>query len=364
MKKDKDNLRLIVLDNAIELGYKVNNHLKKIRKTNIDYVIPIINSRFSNGEGKIRIDGSVLDKDLYIVGDVGNYGLMYKIHGNDHVVSPDEHFQDIKRVISATNGNANNITVIMPLLYQSRQHKRNLRESLDCAIALQELERLNVDNIISFDVHDANVSNAIPKLSFENVYPTNVIIDTFIRKEKVFNSDLMIISPDFGGMERAKYYAEVLKSNVGLFYKRRDLTKVIDGTNPIVEHLYIGESVKDKNVILVDDMIATGVSIVDCAMKLKDMGAKSIFVISTFLLLTKGDKIFIDAYHKGLFEKVYTTNLSFIPDNVKKHEWLEIVDCSFQLASIINNLSIGESIEEISYGNKNLINKIESLRNK
>lgn len=359
-----DNIKLIVLNSANEFGNKVNEYLKKIRKNKKDYIIPITNSRFSNGEGKIKLEENIRDKDLYIISDVGNYGLTYKIHGNDHIVSPDEHFQDIKRVISATNGNANNITIIMPLLYQSRQHRRNLRESLDCAIALQELESLGVNRIITFDVHDANVSNAIPRLPFENIYPTNVIISDLIKKENILNEELIIISPDFGAMERAKYYAEVLKSNVGVFYKRRDLTKLVNGKNPVVEHIYIGENVIDKSVIIVDDMIASGGSIIDSAKKLKDMGAKKIFVITTFLLLTEGENRLIEAYNNNLFTKLYTTNLSYIPSNIKESNWIEVVDCSNQLALIINNLNNGESIEEISYGNKNLINNIERIKNK
>lgn len=360
----KDNLKIIVLDNALELGCKVNNCLKKIRKSKKDYIIPFTNSRFSNGEGKIKLEECINDKDLYIISDVGNYGLTYKIHGYEHIVSPDEHFQDIKRVISATNGNASKITVIMPLLYQSRQHRRNLRESLDCALALQELESLGVNSIITFDVHDANVSNAIPKTPFENIYPTNVIIKDLIKNEKILNNELIIISPDFGAMERAKYYAEILKSNVGVFYKRRDLTKLINGKNPIVEHMYIGESVLNKNVIIVDDMIASGNSIIDSAKKLKEMGAKKIYIIATFVLLTAGEKNLIDAYKNNLFEKLYTTNLSYIPENIKNNDWINVVDCSSQLAKIINNLNLGESIEKISYGNENLIKEIERKKDK
>lgn len=360
----KDNLKIIVLDNALEFGNKVNDNLKKIRKTKNDYIISFTNSRFSNGEGKIRIDEAINGKDLYIISDVGNYGLTYKIHGCEHIVSPDEHFQDIKRVISATSGNASKITVIMPLLYQSRQHRRNLRESLDCAIALQELESLGVNSIVTFDVHDANVGNAIPKLPFENVYPTNVIIKDLIMNERILNEEMIIISPDFGAMERAKYYAEILKSNVGVFYKRRDLTKLINGKNPIVEHMYIGENVANKNIIIVDDMIASGNSIIDTAKRLKEMGAKKIFIVATFLLLTAGEKNLIDSYNNKLFEKLYTTNLSYIPDKIKNNEWLKVVDCSNQLANIINNLNLGNSIEDISYCNENLIREIERKKNK
>ena len=360
----KDNLKIIVLNSALEFGNKVNDNLKAIRRSKKDYILPITNSRFSNGEGKIKLEESVRNKDLYIISDVGNYGTTYKIHSKEHIISPDEHFQDIKRVISATNGNASNITVVMPLLYQSRQHRRNLRESLDCAIALQELESLGVNTIVTFDAHDANVSNAIPRLPFENVYPTNVIIKEFVLNEKILNDELMIISPDFGAMERAKYYAEILKSNVGVFYKRRDLTKLVNGKNPVVEHMFIGETVSNKNVIIVDDMIASGHSMVDSAKKLKEMGAKNIYIISTFILLTEGENVLIDAYTNGLFTKIYTTNLSYIPESIKQYDWFKVVDCSNQLAKIIHNLNLGESIEDISYDNTKLISKIECEKKK
>jgi len=229
-------LKLVVLDNMKEVGQEINDNLKKLNKSKKDYIVKTVNDRFSNGEGKVKIEESVNGDDLYILSDVGNYGLSYKMHGNTHYMSPDEHFEDIKRVIAATSGHASRINVIMPLLYESRQHKRRGNESLDCAIALQELERIGVDNIITFDAHDPSICNAIPRLPFENFYPTHRILEELIENEDI--SDMLVISPDMGAMERARYYAEMLGSDVGVFYKRRDLSKVVNGKNPIVEHLF------------------------------------------------------------------------------------------------------------------------------
>jgi ribose-phosphate pyrophosphokinase len=220
----KEDLRLIVLDNMEDFGSKTNEYLKEIRKTNEDYIIPITRDRFSNGEGKIKIGGTVRDKDIYIISDVGNYDVTYNMHGFTHHMSPDEHFQDIKRVISAISGYASKITLVMPLLYESRQHKRKGKESLDCAIALKELEALGVNHIVTFDAHDPNVANAIPNLPFENFYPTHDILTDLVTNEDINN--LLVVSPDMGAMERARYYAEMLGSDVGVFYKRRDLSKV------------------------------------------------------------------------------------------------------------------------------------------
>lgn len=219
------NLKLVVFDNAKEIGEKVEFHLQNLRKADEKYIIPITSNRFSNGEGKVKIINTVRDKDLYVISDVGNYSISYNFHGMQHYMSPDEHFQDIKRLISATSGHADKINLIMPLLYQSRQHKRKGRESLDCALALQELEHLGISNIITFDVHDPNVSNAVPNLSFDNFYPTNIILDKVIENENINN--ILVVSPDMGAMERARYYAEMLGCDVGLFYKRRDLSRVV-----------------------------------------------------------------------------------------------------------------------------------------
>lgn len=350
-------LKLVILNNAIDLGDKVDKHLMKLNSTRKSYKIKMKSDRFSNGEGKVSIDESVNGIDLYILSDVGNYGISYLMHGREHYMSPDEHFEDIKRVIAATSGHADRINVIMPLLYESRQHKRRGIESLDCAIALQELEKIGVDNIITFDAHDPSICNAIPRLPFENFYPTHNILEVLINKENI--NDLLVISPDMGAMERARYYADMLGCDVGVFYKRRDLSKVVNGKNPIVEHMYMGANPKNKDILVVDDMIASGGSMIEVAEELKKRGARNIYLIATFALLTEGINKFNEAYEKGLFTKLYSTNLSYVPEEVKKLDWYEEVDISEYLALIINTIHQSENIEVLWNGKKEIINKIK-----
>jgi len=354
-----DKLKLIYFENAKDLGDKVKNNLNDIRKSNEDYIIPITASRFSNGEGKVKIDESVREKDLYIISDPSNYSINYNFHGMTHYMSPDEHFQDVKRLISATSGHAAKINLIMPLLYQSRQHKRKSRESLDCALALQEFERLNVNNIITFDVHDPNVCNAVPNLSFYNIYPTSIIIDRLIENKDLENP--LVISPDMGAMERARYYAEIFGCDVGMFYKRRDVSRVVNGKNPIVEHVYMGTDVKDKDVIIVDDMISSGGSMLETAESLKEKGARHVFIVTTFALFTDGVKLFDEYYEKGLFDKVYATNLAYVPKNIKDKEWYFDVDCSLFVARIINKLNHLESLGELNNKGK-VLKKVQDSR--
>jgi ribose-phosphate pyrophosphokinase len=358
----KNNLELVVMENIKGFGQEVNKHLKKLNKTDENFISLLGASRFSNGEGKVKLDGSVRDKDLYILSDVGNYQTNYEMHGQTHYMSPDEHFQDIKRVISATGGHAKKISVIMPLLYQSRQHKRKGNESLDCAIALQELERLGVKEIITFDAHDPSVSNAIPNLPLDNFYPTNIILESIIEKDPKFLDNLLVISPDMGAMERARYYAEMLGCDVGVFYKRRDLTKVVNGKNQIVEHIYMGPDVKDKNVIVVDDMISSGQSMIDVSKEIKEKGANKVYLTATFALLTEGIDGFCEAYKERYFDKIYTTNLSYVPEEYKKEEWYEEVDCSLYLSKIINNLNKGKSLMEFFNGKEKILEKINKIK--
>jgi ribose-phosphate pyrophosphokinase len=358
----KEDLRLIVLDNIDDFGSKTNDYLKEVRETNEDYIIPITRDRFSNGEGKIKIGGTVRDKDIYIISDVGNYNVTYNMHGFTHHMSPDEHFQDIKRVISAISGYASKITLVMPLLYESRQHKRKGKESLDCAIALKELEALGVNHIVTFDAHDPNVANAIPNLPFENFYPTHDILTDLVTNEDINN--LLVVSPDMGAMERARYYAEMLGSDVGVFYKRRDLSKVVDGKNPIVEHVYMGADVKGKNIIVVDDMIASGSSMIEVASLLKEKGANKIYFVATFALLTEGPDAFIKAYNEGLFNKLYTTNLSYVSEVVKKETWYQEVDCSSRMANIINALNNKESLKPLFNGKQEILDMVKEKNNK
>lgn len=355
-------LKLVVMNNIKELGMEVNENLKKLNKTDKDYITSMTSDRFSNGEGKVKIEDSVNGDDLYILSDVGNYGISYKMHGRDHYMSPDEHFEDIKRVIAATSGHASKINVIMPLLYESRQHKRRGNESLDCAIALQELERIGVDNIITFDAHDPSICNAIPRLPFENFYPTHRILEELIDKEDI--NDMLVISPDMGAMERARYYADMLGCDVGVFYKRRDLSKVVNGKNPIVEHMYMGADPKGKDVIVVDDMIASGGSMIDVAENLRSRGARKIYLIATFALFTEGTEKFNEAYEKGLFDKLYSTNLSYVPDEIKNNKWYVDVNCSQYIALIIDTFNKKKDIEPLWNGKKKIIDKINKKKDK
>lgn len=349
-------LKLVVMNNISELGMMVDKHLRDINKTEKSYTVKMKSDRFSNGEGKVSIERNVNGDDLYIISDVGNYGISYMMHGREHFMSPDEHFEDIKRVIAATSGHASKINVVMPLLYQSRQHKRRGNESLDCAISLQELERIGVDNIITFDAHDPSICNAIPRLPFENFYPTHTILEELIQKEDV--KDLLVISPDMGAMERARYYADMLSCDVGVFYKRRDLSKVVNGKNPIVEHMYMGADVNNKDVLVVDDMIASGGSMIEVCEHLREKGARNIYLIATFALFTEGIEKFVDAYDKGLFNKLYSTNLSYVPDEIKNNNWYVDVDCSRYLAIIIDTINKKGDIESLWNGKKQILKKI------
>ena len=355
----KNNLGILVMDNFKEFGQKVQEHLSQMRNTEENYLIHFNASRFSNGEGKITIENSVREKDLFIMSDIGNYNIEYNYHGKTHTLSPDEHFQDIKRAISATCGHASKISVITPLLYESRQHRRRARESLDCAIALQELERLGVKNIITFDAHDPNVCNAIPNLSFDNFYPTNTILEQMLKNKPQIFDNILVIRHDMGAMERARYYAELLGCDVGVFYKRRDLSQVVDGKNPVVAHVYMGTDVKDKDVLIVDDMIASGGSILDVSKELRKKGANKINIISTFALFTEGIDKFIQAHKDNLFDELYTTNLSYIPQDYSSLEWFNVVDLSELVAKIINKLNHKESVSEFFSGKREIVNKIQ-----
>jgi len=334
-----DNLKLIVLSNFSEVGKQVDEHLKKLYGVEKSFIVPIEEVRFSNGEGKIVIKDSIREKDVFILSDVGNYSCTYKMFGFENHKSGDDHFQDIKRVIYAIKGQAENIHVITPLLYESRQHRRKSRESLDCALGLQDLAKLNVKDIITFDAHDVGMQNAVPLTSFENFYPTMTILNQFVKNEEIDFNNMLIVSPDTGAVDRARLYADIFSTNVGMFYKRRDLTKIVNGKNPIIEHKYIGDDVKGKNIIVVDDMIASGDSMIDVARSLKNLGANKVYLTATFSLFTNGIEHFKKAYEDGLFEKVYSTILSYVNGDYDKEEWFIKVDCSKQIAKIIEHLN-------------------------
>lgn len=320
------------------------------RHSRDSFIIPIEDVRFSNGEAKVRVQESVRGMDIFIFADVGNHSITYDLFGFDNHMGPDEHFQDIKRVIAAISGSARRYSVIMPLLYASRQHKRHGRESLDCALALQELVAMGTNSIITFDAHDPRVNNAIPLTSMENFYATSSIIKAFLTNENdidIDNDSMLIISPDTGGMDRAVFYASMLGLDVGLFYKRRDLSKIVNGSNPVVMHEYMGASVKGKNIFIVDDMIASGGSIFDTAKQLKLRGAANIYAAATFALFTEGVDEFERSYNEGLIEKFYITNLSYVPKSIKNHDWYIEVDLSAFMADIVNRLNCDASISSL-----------------
>ncbi len=340
-------LGIIALESCKDLGEKINCHIRTKRDEEKSYLIKTEDIRFSNGEGKVKLEESIRGKDVYILCDVGNYSIEYKMFGFMNHMGPDEHFQDIKRTISAIRGKAERITVVMPLLYASRQHRRKGRESLDCAMALQELERLGVHEIITFDAHDPNVQNAITLTSFENLYPTYDIVKAFITNEKDLEIDknkMIVISPDTGAMDRAIYYSSVLGVDVGLFYKRRDHSRVVNGKNPIVDHEYVGRDVSGCDVLIVDDMIASGESVFDIALELKKRNVKNVYVAATFAFFTEGTEKFEKFYNEGIIKRVYSTNLTYIPQRVKEAEWFNEVDMSFLIARVLNKLNYNKSI--------------------
>lgn len=323
------------------------------------YILDAEIPRFGTGEAKGVIKTSVRGDDLYLLVDVCNYNETYKLFGQENHMSPDDHYQDLKRIIAAVGGKARRITVIMPFLYESRQHKRSSRESLDCAIALQELVSMGVDNIITFDAHDARVQNAIPLNGFETVRTTYQFIKALLRNVwdlKINSENMMVISPDEGGMSRAIYLASVLGLDVGMFYKRRDYTQVVDGRNPIVSHEFLGTSVEGKSVIIVDDMISSGESMIDVARALKDRKASRIYAFSTFGLFTSGLDAFDKAYEEGLIDKVFTTNLIYQSPELLSRDWYVSCDMSKYIAYLIDTLNHDASISD-------LLNPVERINN-
>lgn len=354
-----NKVSIIALESIKELALKTNEYLKKINNQKENYLIETEEIRFSNGEGKIKLLNTIRGHEVYIMTDIGNHNIKYQMYGKENYKSPDDHFQDTKRVISAIRGHASSITVIMPLLYSSRQHRRKGRESLDCAIALKEMENLGVKSIITFDVHDENIQNVVPLMAFENFFPTVNIINEILKNEQIDYENTIIISPDTGAFNRARYYADMLKVDVGLFHKRRDLTKVINGKNPVIAHEYLGKNVINKDCIVVDDMIASGESMLDVAKELKIRGARNIYLASTFGLFCNGKQIFNEEYEKKSFARVYTTNLTYIDDEIKKSPWYKSVDCSIFIGKIINELSKNSSITPFLQGDPEIFEQVQ-----
>lgn len=356
------DLAIIPLESSRPIGEKVDAYIagwrtqsepgSSIHFTNYkkeSYIIDAVCPRFGSGEAKGILNESVRGKDVYLLVDVCNHNLSYTVCGQVNHMSPDDHYQDLKRMIAAISGKARRITVIMPFLYESRQHKRSSRESLDCALALQELTNMGVDNIITFDAHDPRVQNAIPLKGFETVQPTYQFIKALLANvdDIHMNSEsMMIISPDEGAMGRAIYFANVAGTDVGTFYKRRDYTKIVEGRNPIIAHEFLGSDVAGKDVVVIDDMISSGESMIDVATELKRRKANRIFVASTFGLFTNGLKRFDEAYKSGLIYRVMTTNLVYQPQELLEREYYINVDMSKYIALLIDTLNHDCSIAE------------------
>lgn len=358
-------LKLICLDSAAEIGEKVNDYLVEFRKSiqNVatgneafsgyvedNYLCEVFCPRFGSGEAKGVLPESVRGKDIFILVDVCNHSITYNLNGYTNHKSPDDHYQDLKRIIAAVTGKAHRINVIMPFLYEGRQHKRNGRESLDCAYALKELSNMGVDNFITFDAHDPRVQNSSPVCGFDNFNPFFQYIKTLLAHEKdlvIDKEHILVISPDEGALDRAVYFAGVLGVDTGMFYKRRDYSSVVDGKNPIVAHEFLGDNIEGKDIIIVDDMISSGESMLDTSKQLKQMGAKRVFICCTFGLFTNGFKAFDEAYKKGYFDKVITTNLTYLPAEANEKPYFLTSDMSKFLASIIDFMNHDISMADV-----------------
>ncbi|MCI8771759.1 MAG: ribose-phosphate pyrophosphokinase [Lachnospiraceae bacterium] len=358
-------LGIIALESSQEMGQRVNDYIVGWRHSRAkrhtaassfagynkdSFIVSSACPRFGSGEAKGIINESVRGDDLYLLVDICNYSLTYTVCGHTNHMSPDDHYQDLKRIIAAAGGKARRITVIMPFLYESRQHRRSARESLDCALALQELMQMGVESIITFDTHDPRVQNAIPLKSFETVQPTYQFIKALLKNvdDLTVNADhLMVISPDEGAMERAVYYSNVLGIDIGMFYKRRDYSRIVGGRNPIIAHEFLGSDLEGKDVIIIDDMISSGESMIDVATELKRRKAKRIFAASTFGLFTNGMEKFDEAHEKGLIDKVLTTNLVYQPKEVLDRDYYVNVDMSKYIALLIDTLNHDQSISEL-----------------
>lgn len=349
-------LGIIAMDGAKELGQKINDYLVKWAKQSgqdVDtFIIPHSCPRFQSGDAKALIQKTVRGYDLFIVCDTGNYSCKYKLFGHDNCMSPDDHYQDLKRIIQAAGGKAHRINVIMPLLYGGRQHKRSYRESLDCAWMLQELHSMGVENILTFDAHDPRVQNAVPLMGFDSIIPSYQVLKTLFRSVPdlhASNGNMMIVSPDEGALNRNMYYASVLGIDMGMFYKRRDYSTIVNGRNPIVAHEYLGADVAGKDIFIADDIISSGESMLDIAYELKARKANRIFAYATYSIFTNGLDVFDKAYQDGIINGVFGTNLTYQTPELKTREWFHSVDCSkyasYFVAALNHDMSVSDIID-------------------
>ena len=356
-------LKVIGMRGCEEFTAQVDSYLRSIRGEDSTFVASASCPRFGSGEAKALINESMRGLDLYIISDCFNYGVTYKMYGMQVPMSPDDHFQDLKRIIAATGGKTRRITVIMPMLYEGRQHKRSARESLDCALALQELTNMGVTNIITFDAHDPRVQNAIPLSGFDSVRPTYQMLKALVRTVpdvKLDKDNIMVVSPDEGAIGRSMYIASVLGIELGMFYKRRNYSIIVDGKNPIEAHEYLGNDLTGKDVIVVDDMISSGDSMIDVAQQLKQRGAKRVFVFSTFALFCNGLEKFDKAYKDGIFDRIFATNLTYHTKEILSREWYCDVNMCKYVSYIIDTINKDASISDLL----NPVQKIHALMDK
>ena len=358
-------LSVIGMKGCEDFAARVDYYLKEWRRHGGDetFLVDVDCPRFSSGEGKAVLHQSLRGHDLYIICDMFNHGVTYKMYGQTVPMSPDDHYADLKRIIAANAGKAKRISVIMPMLYEGRQHKRSHRESLDCAVMLQELINMGVTNIITFDAHDPRVQNAVPLSGFDDVKPTYQMIKALVRNVpdvSLDKDDLMIISPDEGAMQRCMFFSSVLGVDIGMFYKRRNYSVVVNGRNPIEAHEYLGKDLTGKDVIIVDDMISSGESLLDVALQLKERGAKRIFAFTTFGLFTDGFDKFDKAYADGIIDKVFCTNLVYRQPELLKRDWFVEVNMCKYVSLIIDTLNHDSTISELL----NPVKRIHTLMDK
>ena len=373
-------IKIAALAGCEDLAHEVDQKLVRFRKELVErnqsginpqgysedsFLIDCECPRFGTGEGKGYIKESVRGVDLYIMVDITNFSLTYTVCGHENHMSPDNHFQDLKRIIAAANGKAHRINVIMPFLYEGRQHRRTKRESLDCALALKELSDMGVSNIITFDAHDPRVQNSIPLKGFDNFFPTYQFLKALVKNVPDFKADkehLMVISPDEGAMSRAVYFSSILGVDMGMFYKRRDYSTIVNGKNPIVAHEFLGDSVDGKDVVIIDDMISSGGSMLDVAKQLKERNAGRVFVCTTYGLFTDGLEKFDEYYEKGYLYRVITTNLNYRDPELLKREYYIEANMSKYLASIIDIINHDVSVEKVRSHNEKIIKLMEKMK--
>ena len=347
-------LGIIAMDGAKELSTKINDYLVTwARQSGQDidtFLIPCRCPRFQSGDAKALIESTVRGLDLFIICDTGNHSCTYPLFGHENHMSPDDHYQDLKRIIQAAGGKAHRINVIMPILYGGRQHRRNYRESLDCAWMLQELQSMGVENILTFDAHDPRVQNAVPLMGFDNIIPSYQVLKSLVKTVpdlEISKDRFMVVSPDEGAMSRNMYYASVLGVDLGMFYKRRDYSVIVNGRNPIVAHEYLGNDVSGKDIFIADDIISSGDSVLDIAHELKARNARRIFAYATYPIFTNGLAPFDEAFEKGMINGVYGTNLSYLYPELSEREWFRTVDCSKYVSYFVAALNHDMSVSDI-----------------